>query len=137
MYDLRKAQAATEAETRLPQTEKKRKRDQKGRTNRKLPFPHSSNYFIRYKYRNEDVQGLGMDVSPRLGLIASADEDNKVDVWNMYTGQLVKKFKSEGQTEPRRSEDARRIKCVKFVEDGDGETSLWATVDGGVTKFAW
>ncbi|KAF2652836.1 hypothetical protein K491DRAFT_760114 [Lophiostoma macrostomum CBS 122681] len=137
MYDLRKAQAATEAEARLPHKERKRKRDRKGKTNWKLPFPHSSNYTVRYAYKNADVQGLGMDVCPKLGLVAAADEENRLNVWNMYTGQVVKKYKSVDQTEPERPAEPKRIRCVRFVEDEDGDTSLWATSEGSVMKYGW
>jgi hypothetical protein len=102
---------------------------------------------------------LGMDASAKLGLVAAADEEDKLKVWNMYTGNLVKTFSTSsvkhtlwpfpgaresasqlqwGNSHPRVADPVqKRTRCVRFIEDGDGEVSLWANVDGGVVKFAW
>jgi hypothetical protein len=112
---------------------------------------------------------LGMDVSQKLGLVAAADEENNLRLWNMYTGDVVKTFSTatvshkiwrgrddiadrldEATTDisPMRWGDrslrpltasplAKRIRCVRFVDEDDGEVSLWANVDGGVVRFGW
>ena len=72
---------------------------------------------------------LGMDVHPRLGLVAAADETGTIKIWNMYTTEVVKSF-------PGRVRD-QRIRCVRFVDEEDGRASLWANVKGGITRFGW
>ncbi|KAF2280492.1 uncharacterized protein EI97DRAFT_464431 [Westerdykella ornata] len=91
------------------------------------------------EYRNKDVLELGMDVHSRLGLVAAANEYGSLKVWNMYTGALIKKRLNADYEEPRLGETnaAARMRCVRFLEDADGDVSLWANVDAGVTRFEW
>lgn len=110
---------------------------------RRLPFRSSRNITTFAGYQNESMMDLGMDVSTKLGLVAAAGEENKLKIWNMYTGELVKTFSShlEGHRMRMVPKETRsliqQIRCVRFMEEEGGEVSLWANVGGGVVRYGW
>jgi hypothetical protein len=104
------------------------------------PF-HGSNVLTTFAYNNEDTQHLGMDVHVRLGLVAAGDEDGKLNVYNMYTGEFLRALSPTGPIAPT-SESSKLwpevgIRCLRFVDDENDGVSLWATVNGGVTQYTW
>lgn len=127
MYDMR------HAAKQQPTQHSEWKRRKQG-----LLFPGSA-FVHRFEFHNQDTPDLGLDVHARLGLIAAADADRNIKVWNMYTRELVKTFKGSnflamGAGGLKKPED--RVRCVKFIDDAD-VTSLWAGVNGGITRFGW
>lgn len=127
VYDMRKAQACP---------------PQKKRRMMSLPFQSSSAFITRFDYKNNDTSDLGMDVHPHLGLVAAADEDNNLNIWNLYTAERIRSFSTNERwwtrvsaEEPEISE-IPRIKCVKFLEDHDERgTSVYATTYGGINRY--
>lgn len=85
-------------------------------------------------YRNENTPDLGMDVNSRIGLVAAADEDNNLTIWNMYTAKVVKRFPAQRFRAMQLGNPRTYTTCVRFVEDEDG-VSLWANVDGLVISY--
>jgi WD40 repeat protein len=116
-------------------------RPSKQRRKHGLSFHMKSTFVHRFNFYNQDTPDLGLDVHARLGLLAAADEDGNIQVWNIYTRELVKTFKDDGiiakgamAGKLKRRPD--RIRCLKFIDNADN-ISLWAGVNGGITKFGW
>jgi WD40 repeat protein len=98
-----------------------------------LSFPHA----------NRDELELDVDVHPRLGLVAAAQDlstGTAIRVSNLFTGKTVKEFKADaaggaGGKKP----GAGKIRSVKFVDRGeeDGGVDLWTCWNGGIARFGW
>jgi WD40 repeat protein len=98
---------------------------------------------LRFQHDNAEDLELGLDVHAGLGLVAAAQADTKIKISNLWTGKLIKEFDmhEDGSTErinTLKKGKANRIRCLKWINDGDGEgISLWASGEGGIKRFGW
>ncbi|KAF1979187.1 hypothetical protein BU23DRAFT_523792 [Bimuria novae-zelandiae CBS 107.79] len=87
-----------------------------------LAFPHS----------NADDMYLDIAVQPELGLVAAAQDINSsvaIKIYNMWTGKLLKEI-------PRESAVKVHIRCLKFMQNNNGDPELWSTWGGSVVKMS-
>ncbi|KAF2746716.1 hypothetical protein M011DRAFT_526802 [Sporormia fimetaria CBS 119925] len=103
-------------------------------------------YIHRFEEHTNDGTSYPLDVSEQMGLVAAGGDDRVLRVWNMNTGTLVKEFpswmftKAKTQRLPGNAPSQPRngpIRMAKFVEDKDGDTSLWAAGANGIIKLGW
>lgn len=100
----------------------------------KRPKPKTSAFYTQFNSHANHIElDLGMDVNPRLGLVAAGDGDRNLNIHNLYTGELLKQW-SNASAE---SAHGRSIRSVRFVIDHNGDEALMATVDGVVVTFSW
>lgn len=100
---------------------------------------HWSQPVLTIPHANFDDLELDIDVHPRLGLVAASqnpDSSTAVRVSNMWTGKTVKEFKRK-PSKGAFGKPGERIRTLKFVDDAEGDLSLWAGWDGGIVRFAW
>jgi len=108
------------------------------RKRRKMSNVASKNWsqpVFSFAHSNVDDIDLDVAVDARLGLVAAAqheESDVAVRVSNMWTGKTVKEI-------PRHGKGRERMRCLKFVGDldRDGELELWASWEGGISRFTW
>lgn len=75
---------------------------------------------------------LDVAVQPDMGLIAAAQDVGSSTVlrlYNMWTGKVVKEFPQEKPTKIH-------IRCLKFMQDDNGDPELWSTWGGAVVKMS-
>ncbi|KAH7117630.1 WD40-repeat-containing domain protein [Dendryphion nanum] len=107
----------------------------KKRKHSRFPFRKMSKCYTKFELHiNQDIPELGMDVSPALGLVAAANEDASLSLYNLYTGKRVKHW---DRTSPDRFQNGSQIRCVRFVKDHDGGETLMASCEGAVVPFSW
>jgi hypothetical protein len=124
-------------------------RDNRRKRKRYPQFTSASNVeppsqpLLRFQNENADDLELGLDVHIGLGLVAAAQSNTNIKISNLWTGKLVKELNmhedgSSGGTNSLRRGKTNRIRCLKWVDDGDGEgTSLWASGEAGIRQFIW
>jgi WD40 repeat protein len=100
---------------------------------------HWSQPVLTIPHANIDDLELDIDIHPRLGLVAASqnpDSSTAIRVSNMWTGKTVKEFKRESRISGF-GKTSEKIRTLKFVDDSEGDLSLWASWDGGIVRFAW
>jgi WD40 repeat protein len=127
----------------------RRTRDNRRKRKRNPQFTSASDVepttepLLRFQHDNAEDPELGLDVHSGLGLVAAAQSDTKIKISNLWTGKLIEEFNmhDHGSTERINSSKkgkANRVRCLKWMNDGDGDgTSLWASGEGGITRFGW
>ncbi|KAF2016738.1 hypothetical protein BU24DRAFT_370670 [Aaosphaeria arxii CBS 175.79] len=116
---------------RMTKTEQVSKTQWRKRGNNRFPFRTTNSCITQFEYANENTTYLGLDVNPRLGLVAAADEDARLNIYSLYTGKMIKQFSSDF-TGPK-----KRMQCVRFTEDANGDISLLSNWNAGVARFDW
>jgi WD40 repeat protein len=116
-----------------------------GHKRRKLnhkAFKNWSQPVLTFEHANRDDLELDIDVHPRLGLLAAAQDistGTAIRISNMWTGRTVKEIKAD-HTQPHKLPTQFPIRSLKFVnryDDADGEVDLWSCWNGGIGKFGW
>jgi WD40 repeat protein len=110
-------------------SKKRRKISHTARTNWSQPI-------LTFAHANTDDLELDIDVHPRLGLVAAAqnpDDEVAIRVSNLWTGKTVKEFKREKGS----GSGSERMRSLEFMDEEDGGVELWACWRGGVAKFGW
>ncbi|KAF1952086.1 hypothetical protein CC80DRAFT_495678 [Byssothecium circinans] len=93
---------------------------------------------VEYQDSKTDDFNRAVDVHPELGLVATLQESplrsGSIKMFNMWTGNMVKEIKSNPLDKilPK-----RHSSCLKFVYEGDGGVSLWASWDGEIIRSKW
>jgi hypothetical protein len=112
----------------------------KRRKMNRIAFKHWSQPVLTIPHANIDDLELDIDVHPRLGLVAAAqnqDSSTAIRVSNIWTGKTVKEFKRD-TTKSGSGKAGDRIRTLKFIDDEDnGGVSLWAGWNGGISRFGW
>jgi hypothetical protein len=90
------------------------------------------------EHSNVDDLALAVDLHPRLGLVAAAQDSSTtstaIKIHNMWTGKVVKEIRRDVHA----GQDKAKIWCLKFMEDAEnGDVDLWANWDGGIARFKW
>ncbi|KAL6705248.1 hypothetical protein ACN47E_007208 [Coniothyrium glycines] len=103
-----------------------------------IAFGKWSQPILSFPHANMDDLELGVDVHPRLGLIAAAEDAETgiaIRISNMWTGKTVKEFETSGGKDKKES----RIRSLHFIEpnEQDASVDLWANWDGGIACFGW
>ncbi|KAI4908747.1 hypothetical protein J4E90_008482 [Alternaria incomplexa] len=97
-------------------------------------FKNWSQPVMTFAHLNRDELELDIDVYPRLGLLAAAQDTTEgtvIRISNIWTGKSVKEI------DPGSTRQAK-IRALKFVESGfDGNVDLWSCWGGGIAKFGW
>ena len=97
-------------------------------------FKNWSQPVMTFAHLNRDELELDIDVYPRLGLLAAAQDTTEgtvIRISNIWTGKSVKEI------DPGSTHQAK-IRALKFVESGsDGNVDLWSCWGGGIAKFGW
>ncbi|KAF2464628.1 uncharacterized protein BDR25DRAFT_296593 [Lindgomyces ingoldianus] len=105
--------------------------------------PHTpSQPVLQFPYANVDDPELGFDVHARLGLVAGVDEDGRMIIWSLRTGEELRVFERDAAgSGHNRKPSFERARCVRFVEEEGGgrdqEVSVWSVWKGGLTSFRW
>jgi hypothetical protein len=116
-----------------------------GHKRRKLnhkAFKNWSQPVLTFEHANRDDLELDIDIHPRLGLLAAAQDistGTAIRISNMWTGRTVKEIKVD-HTQPHKLPTQFPIRSLKFVnryDDADGEVDLWSCWNGGIGKFGW
>ncbi|KAA8620131.1 hypothetical protein PtrSN002B_004302 [Pyrenophora tritici-repentis] len=104
-------------------------------------FKNWSQPMLTFVHANRDELDLDIDVHPRLGLLAAAQDlstDAAIRISNIWTGRTVKEIhnqsKRSGKTCGRET-----IRTLKFVDRDDelGGVDLWSCWNAGIAKFTW
>jgi len=97
-------------------------------------FKNWSQPVMTFAHLNRDELELDIDVHPRLGLLAAAQDTTEgtvIRISNIWTGKSVKEI------DPGSTHQAK-IRSLKFIESGfDGNVDLWSCWGGGIAKFGW
>jgi WD40 repeat protein len=110
-----------------------------GKKRRKLnhkAFKNWSQPVLTFEHANREYLELAIDVHPRLGLLAAAQDattDTAIRISNIWTGRTVKEIKNEDSC-------PHSIKSLKFIDrydDVDDGADLWSCWKGGLAKFGW
>ncbi len=102
----------------------------------------SSQPVLSFLHHNQDDLELDIDIHPRFGLLAAAQEPatgTAIRISNIWTGKTVKEIKySKGETS-KGQEASRKSRCVKFMDcdEPGGDLTLWTCWNGGIAEFAW
>ncbi|KAF2128752.1 hypothetical protein P153DRAFT_367105 [Dothidotthia symphoricarpi CBS 119687] len=123
--------------TRFPEGRDRKKRRKMEHT----AFKKWSQPVLSFPHANLDDLDLDVDVHPRLGLVAAAQDlatsSAAIRVSNLWTGKTVKEF-TPNKTGPVRNKTQERIRTLKFMDDEEGGgVNLWATMNGGIVQFGW
>jgi len=98
-----------------------------------------------FPHNNLDDAELAVDVHPRLGLVAAAQDsetDVAIRVSNLWTGKAVKEYTrnvDDGGRLEHGKKDVETIRSLQFVdeEQGSNGVEIWAGWKGGIAKFGW
>lgn len=102
----------------------------RGSSRKKIKSPKP---VVKFKYSNEFMYPLGMDVCSELGLVAAGEEDGNVGVWSLRNGNRVRTL-SGGGTSHRMNE---LVKCLRFVQDDEGPPRLMGSTGAKIVEWAW
>ncbi|KAL1602521.1 hypothetical protein SLS60_005937 [Paraconiothyrium brasiliense] len=97
-----------------------------------LTMIHRSQPIVSFQYTNPDDLYLDIAVQPDLGLIAAAQDVNSaaaINIYNMWTGKLLKEI-------PQESPVKVHIRCLRFMQDSNGDPELWSSWGGSVVKMS-
>lgn len=87
---------------------------------------------LSFSHENSDDQYLDIAVQPDLGLIAASQDANSstaIRIYNMWTGKLLREV-----PQPRFTKVS--IRCLRFMEDRDGDPELWSSWGGSIVKMS-
>ncbi|KAH7355920.1 hypothetical protein BKA66DRAFT_429158 [Pyrenochaeta sp. MPI-SDFR-AT-0127] len=104
-------------------------------------FRNWSQPVLSFAHHNLDDLELDIDIHPRLGLLAAAQDSSSgtaIRISNIWTGKTIKEIKAKNKTTAK-SAAIDKIRCLKFIDRGeeDGGVDLWTCWDGGVAVFGW
>ncbi|KAG9195031.1 hypothetical protein G6011_00151 [Alternaria panax] len=111
-----------------------------GHKRRKLnhkAFKNWSQPVLTFEHANRDELDLDIDLYPRLGLLAAAQDSSTgtaIRISNIWTGKTVKEIKADNTT---KHDPIRSLKFVHRYDDADGEVDIWSCWNGGIAKFGW
>ena len=92
---------------------------------------------LSYPHTNLDDTDLDIAVNSRLGLLAAAQDgancEKAIRVSNLWTGKTIKEFDWPG----KKATGHQKIRNLKWMDDEDGDVSLWATWGGSIASFSW
>ncbi|RYN86598.1 hypothetical protein AA0119_g12730 [Alternaria tenuissima] len=117
-----------------------------GHKRRKLnhkAFKNWSQPVLTFEHANRDELDLDIDVHPRLGLLAAAQDKSTgtaIRISNIWTGKTVKEIKTDHATKHGKMTTHDPIRSLKFIDrysDVDGGVDLWSCWNGGIAKFGW
>ncbi|KAF2182864.1 hypothetical protein K469DRAFT_690588 [Zopfia rhizophila CBS 207.26] len=127
-----------------------RKRRRKNRPQRQAKVRHTSTQhfsthppsqpILQFPLSNAEYPDLGLDVYAPLSLVAAADEDDRILIYNLRTGKLLRELESMGTRRWDTSYQEQvlsRNRCVRFVEDDGGGVSVWGCFGGGIGRVGW
>lgn len=118
----------------------------RNRKRKRPPYhiPPSTQPILHFRHSNPDDLELGLDVHPGLGLVAAAQDDASIRISNLWTGKTVREFDAgddgmAGEMLGNWKKKAGRIRCLRFMNDGDGDgdVGLWSSCGAGLRRFAW
>ena len=98
---------------------------------------------MTFEHANRDELDLDIDVHPRLGLLAAAQDKSTgtaIRISNICTGKTVKEIKTDHATKHGKMTTHDPIRSLKFIDrydDVDGGVDLWSCWNGGIAKFGW
>lgn len=97
-------------------------------------FKNWSQPVMTFAHANRDELELDIDIHPRLGLVAAAQDTTGgtvIRISNIWTGKAVKEIEAMN---PRQA----KIRALTFIDSGtDGNVDLWSCWGGGIAKFGW
>jgi WD40 repeat protein len=103
-------------------------------------FKKWSQPVMTFAHSNRDELDLDIDIHPRLGLLAAAQDgsgETAIRISNIWTGKTVKEIMSVG-SEPGRHYKHVPIRSLKFIDrDTSSNVDLWSCWNGGIAKFGW
>ncbi|CAA9963854.1 hypothetical protein PTMSG1_07213 [Pyrenophora teres f. maculata] len=104
-------------------------------------FKNWSQPVLTFVHTNRDDLELDIDVHPRLGLLAAAQDlstDTAIRISNIWTGRTVKEIHNHSKRSGKTSE-REKIRTLKFIDrdDGIGGVDLWSCWNAGIAKFTW
>ncbi|CAN9269275.1 unnamed protein product [Alternaria alternata] len=117
-----------------------------GHKRRKLnhkAFKNWSQPVLTFEHANREELDLDIDVHPRLGLLAAAQDKSTgtaIRISNIWTGKTVKEIKTDHATKHGKMTTHDPIRSLKFIDrynDVDGGVDLWSCWNGGIAKFGW
>ena len=92
---------------------------------------------LSYPHTNLDDMDLDIAVNSRLGLVAAAQDgancEKAIRVSNLWTGKTIREFDWPG----KKAKGHQKIRNLKWMDDDDGNVSLWAAWGGSVASFSW
>jgi hypothetical protein len=97
----------------------------------------------KFRYENEFMYPLGMDVSGELGLVVAGEENGNVGVWSLRCGERVRTLEMRSKKEVRKADGGmgkgvgEMVKCLRFVEDEGGPPRLMASRGAKIIEWAW
>ncbi|ORY02179.1 hypothetical protein BCR34DRAFT_667752 [Clohesyomyces aquaticus] len=127
LYDFRMPQQKTSNRT----LKRKRHRQRKDPDDKSFPSP--SIPLLTFPYSNRASMNLGLDVHAGVGLVAGMDEEERIVIWSLRSGQELRRFGCELKR------GRIRGRCVRILEDefGDGEVGVWGNWGGALRRFGW
>lgn len=104
-------------------------------------FKNWSQPILTFPHANRDELDLNIDVHPRLGLLAAAQDvstGTAIRISNIWTGKTVKEIKPHENHRVQKG-GWEAIRSLKFVDRDEeyGEADLWSCWNGGIAKFTW
>lgn len=103
-------------------------------------FKNWSQPLLTFAHANRDELDLDIDVHPRLGLLAAAQDlstGTAIRISNIWTGRTVKEMHNSEHAGKKGGRET--IRSLKFVDRDDevGGVDLWSCWNGGIAKFTW